>query len=97
MIAAAADTPIRRATILDLTLDEAIAHVEELQQRRMRQHTLFEEAQLAKAKLKEQKDRERFDHLINMYKKKSETVDKGIEALSKYLNEMKVLELVCGS
>jgi carbamoylphosphate synthase large subunit len=90
------DTPIRRASIADMSIDQVLALVEQMQERRMRQHTLYEAAMAAKAKIKEAKDRERFDHLLKMIEKKLPTIDKSLETVSKYLNELKVLELVLG-
>ena len=54
------DTPIRRASIADMSIDQVLALVEQMQERRMRQHTLYEAAMAAKAKIKEAKDAERF-------------------------------------
>lgn len=96
MIAAKADTPIRRATILDLTQEEAEALITEMRERRMRQHTLYEQAVAAKAQLKLDKDRKRYEKLIDMYEKKSVSVDKAIDALSNYVNELTLLRLTCG-
>ena len=90
------DTPIVRASIADMSMDQILALVEHMQERRMRAYTAFEAAQAAKAKIKEAKDRERYDHLLKMFDKKIKTVDAGLEALSRYVNEFKVLELVLG-
>ncbi len=91
------DTPIRRASIGDMSLEQVLELVEQMQERRMRQHTLYEAAQQVKAQIKEQKDRERFDHLLRMTEKKLKTIDTNLESVSKYLNELKVLELVLGA
>lgn len=96
MAALPQDTPIRRASLSEMTIDQITALVEEMQERRMRSYTAYEAAQAAKAKIKEARDRDRYDHLLKMFGKKIETVDKGLEAMSKYLNELKVLELVLG-
>ena len=90
------DTPIRRASIADMSIDQVLALVEQMQERRMRQHTLYEAAMAAKAKIKEAKDAERFTHLCRMVEKKLKTIDTNMESVSKYLNELKVLELVLG-
>ena len=97
MIAISQDTPIRRASIADLNIEQLTALVEEMQERRMRQHTLFEAAQQAKAKNKEEKDRARYTKLLEMADKKIKSVDAAMDTIMKYLNEMKVLELVLGS
>jgi len=90
------DTPIRRASIGDMSLEQVLELVEQMQERRMRQHTLYEAAMAAKALIKEQKDKERFEHLLRMTEKKLKTIDTNLESVSKYLNELKVLELVLG-
>jgi len=90
------DTPIRRVSIGDMNLEQVMALVETMQERRMRQHTLYEAAMQAKAKIKEVKDQERFEQLLRMTAKRLATIDNGLEAVSKYLNELKVLELVLG-
>jgi beta-phosphoglucomutase-like phosphatase (HAD superfamily) len=96
MIAATADTPLHRATISELTSDEALALVEEMRQRRMRQHTLYEEALAAKAKIKEERDRARYDQLLRMIESRAKTADNSIDAISKYLTELKLLQLMLG-
>ena len=90
------DTPIRRASIAEMSMDQVLELVTLMQERRMRQHTLYEAAEAAKAKIKEEKERARYDQLLRMVEKRMATVDNGLEAISKYLNELKVLELVLG-
>ena len=90
------DTPIRRASIADMNMDQILELVEQMQERRMRAYTAYQVAEAAKAKIKEAKDRERYEHLLRMFDKKIKSVDAGLEAMSKYLNELKVLELVLG-
>jgi molecular chaperone GrpE (heat shock protein) len=90
------DTPIRRASIAELPIDEIEKLVEQFRERRMRSYTAFEAAQQAKAKMKEEKDKERYSKLLVMLEKKIETIDKALEAAGKYVTELKVLELVLG-
>lgn len=96
MLEALKDTPIKRASITELTLEEATKLVEEMQERRMRAHTAYQAAVAAKAKIKEERDRARYDKVLSMFDKKLETADKALSALSKYLVELKVLELALG-
>lgn len=90
------DTPFNRASIKELTADQLVALVEQMRERRMKSYTAYQEAQEAKARLKEQKDKDRFEHVLKMFEKKLNTVDSGLEALSKYAAELKVLNLVLG-
>lgn len=96
MIRAAADTPIHRAAINELTVTELETLVEQMRERRMRSFTAYEAAKAAKEKIKEEKDKERYQRVLVMLEKKLETVDKGLAALSKYVTELKALELVLG-
>lgn len=91
------DTPFKRANLSDLPISEIEKLVESMRERRMRSYTAFEAAKAAKEKLKEEKDRARYEKLLTMAQKKYDAVDKGLDVLGKYLNEMKVLELVLGS
>lgn len=90
------DTPAHRASIKELTTEQLETLVIEMQERRMRQHTAYEAAMAAKAKIKEEKDRARYDKLLVMLEKKLDASQKSIDAASKYINELKVLELVLG-
>jgi uncharacterized tellurite resistance protein B-like protein len=90
------DTPIHRASISELSDEQLDKLIESMRERRMRSYTLFQQAQQAKAELKEQKDKDRYEHLMKMAEKKLESVDKGLEALSKYVNEMRAIQLVLG-
>ena len=96
MIRAAADTPIHRASINELTVSELETLVEQMRERRMRSFTAYEAAKAAKEKIKEEKDQERYQRILVMLEKKFDTVDKGLAALSKYVTELKALELVLG-
>lgn len=90
------DTPITRASILELSVDQLEALVEQMQERRMRSHTAYQLAQEAKAQLKEEKDRARYEKVLEMCAKKLEAAEKALDAASKYTQELKVLQLVLG-
>lgn len=90
------DTPIRRASIADLSIEQIEQLVESMRERRMRSQKAFELAQEAKKLMKLEKDKARYDKLLVMYQKKADSVDKGLDVMSKYLTELKVLELVLG-
>lgn len=90
------DTPIARATILDMTPEQLEAHIVSLQERRMRSYRLYEEAQAAKAAIKEEKDRARYVKVIEMLAKKLESAEKALDAANKYHNEIKILRLTVG-
>lgn len=90
------DTPITRASINDLTPSQLEALVVQMQERRVRSYTAYQAAMEAKAKIKEEKDRGRYEKVLDMYAKKLEVAEKALDAASKYANELKVLELVLG-
>lgn len=90
------DTPIHRATLSELPLDEIEKLVESMRERRMRSYTAYQIAMEAKKTIKLENDKLRYDKLLDMYQKKLDSVDKNLDAMSKYLNEMKVMELVLG-
>lgn len=90
------DTPIHRATLSELSIEQIEALVESMRERRMRSHTAYQAAQAAKLKIKQEKDAARYEKLLGMAQKKIDSIDKAHESLSKYLNEMKVMELVLG-
>ena len=95
-IALPQDTPIRRATILDMTPQQLEAHITSLQERRMRSYTLYQEAVAAKAHIKEEKDRARYVKVCEMLAKKLESAEKALDAANGYHNELKILRLTRG-
>jgi hypothetical protein len=90
------DTPIKRASIKELTADQLIQLVEQMRERRMRSHTAYMEAQEAKTRIKQEKDAARYEKVLDMFAKKLEAAEKALDAASKYANELKVLNLVLG-
>jgi molecular chaperone GrpE (heat shock protein) len=90
------DTPIHRATLSELSVEQIEALVESMRERRMRSYTAYQLAQEAKKKMKEEKDKLRYEKILTMFQKKLDSVDKALDTMSKYLNEMKVMELVLG-
>jgi ribosomal protein S11 len=92
----AADTPINRASIKELSIDELEALVVRMQERRMRSYTAYQAAQEAKEKIKHEKDSARYEKVLEMAGKKFEAAEKALEAASKYVNELKVLQLMLG-
>jgi hypothetical protein len=65
-------------------------------ERRMRLFSAYEEAKAAKARLEHDKAVDRYQHVLEMFEKKLKTVDSGIEALSKYANELQGLRIIIG-
>ncbi len=59
----AQDTPIHRATLSELPIEEIEKLVESMRERRMRAYTAYQLAQEAKAKIKEEKDRQIVDYV----------------------------------
>lgn len=62
----------------------------------MRSYTAYQAAMEAKAKIKAERDRGRYEKVLGMLGKRLEAADKALEAASKYVAELKVLELVLG-
>lgn len=90
------DTPAHRATIKELTPTQLEELVESMRERRMRAQKAYELAKEAKEKLKLEKDKARYEHVLDMLQRKITTIDKALDAAGKYVNELKVLELVLG-
>jgi uncharacterized protein YecA (UPF0149 family) len=88
------DTPVHRASIAEMTIEQIETLVDSMRERRMRAHNAYQLAQEAKAREKLQKDKARYDKLLVMFEKKIKSVDAGLESMSKYLNELKVLEIM---
>lgn len=90
------DTPIRRASIRELTAQQLEDLVTSMRERRMRLFSAYEEAKAAKAKLIHDKAVDRYQHVIEMFEKKIETVDKGLDMLNKYATELQALRIIIG-
>ena len=88
------DTPVSRATVSQLTPQQLEELVESMRERRMRAHNAYQIAQEAKKKAKLEKDKARYDKLLDMLGKKLEGTEKALDACSKYINELKVLEMI---
>jgi predicted nucleic acid-binding Zn-ribbon protein len=88
------DTPVHRASIAEMTIEQIETLVDSMRERRMRAHNAYQLAQEAKAREKLQKDKARYDKLLVMFETKIKSVDAGLESMSKYLNELKVLEIM---
>lgn len=96
MLSAAADTPIHRASINEMTADEIEKLVEQMRERRMRAYTAYQQLMEEKAKIKEERDKARYDKVLGMLEKKLAAAEKALDDASKYSNELKVLALVLG-
>lgn len=90
------DTPITRASIQDLTPTQLEELVGSMQERRMRSYTAYQLAQEAKKKIKDEQDKLRYQRVLDLFYKKMETTDRALSQLSKYVSELKVLELTLG-
>lgn len=93
---AAADTPIKRASITELTFAELESLVEEIQERRMRSQTMYQEALAAKAAIKEEKDRKLYQQRLTQIEKCLKSANNACDKLAKYMNEVKLLRLTVG-
>lgn len=90
------DTPIARATILDMTPEQLDNHIKLLQERRMRSYTLYQEAQELKHKLKDEKDRAMLAKRVEQLAKVLTQAENALDKANKYHNEIKVLRLTIG-
>lgn len=93
---AAADTPIKRASITELTFAELESLVEEIQERRMKSQTMYQEALAAKAAIKEEKDRKLYQQRLTQIEKSLKSVNTQCDKIAKYMNEIKLLRLTVG-
>ena len=90
------DTPMHRTSITEMTHEQAVQFIESRREQRMRQQRLYEQAQEAAKKLKSEKDRELLTKRLEQIDKKAKTVDKGLEQLSNWINEIQVLRMTTG-
>jgi hypothetical protein len=90
------DTPTHRATIKEMSIEQIEALVESMRERRMRSYNAYEIAKAAKEKIKQEKDKARYEKVLEMLEKKVAVAEKAMDACTKYLNELKVMELVLG-
>jgi predicted nucleic acid-binding Zn-ribbon protein len=88
------DTPVHRASIAEMTIEQIETLVDSMRERRMRAHNAYQIAKEAKEREKLAKDKLRYDKLLDMFEKKIKSVDAGLESMSKYLNELKVLQII---
>lgn len=93
---AAADTPIQRANISQLTFAELESLVEEIQERRMKSQTMYQEALHAKAAIKAEKDKKLYEQRLVQVEKCLKSANNACDKLSKYMNEIKLLRLTVG-
>ena len=90
------DTPIHRATLREMTHEQLIDHIKEIQERRMRLQTAYEEAQAAKKHLQDEKDAALYQKRLDQVYKALEAADKAIEKANKYFVEVQALRLTIG-
>jgi hypothetical protein len=76
-----------------MTEEQMNALVDMMQERRMRSHTIYQEALALKAAKQHAKEGERLEKLCEMFAKTVESVDKGLDKLRKYASEMQVIRL----
>ena len=93
MIQVPQDTPIKRACIADMTPDQIEQHVELFRERRMRAYTAYQEAQRLKAEAKSKADAEQMEKRLTQIGKVLKTVDNGLDKITKYVAEIRVLAL----
>lgn len=90
------DTPIHRATLRELTHEQLVVLIQEMQERRMRAQTAYEDAQAAKKAIKDEKDKLLYEKRLEQIFKSMESADKALEKVSKYLVEVQALRLTIG-
>lgn len=78
------DTPITRASIENLPVDQLDQFVQELQKRRLRAYTVYKAAQEAKYEKELSKTQETLDKRLEQFAKKLVAVDKGLSDLERY-------------
>ena len=88
-----ADTPIERMSIKDMSEQQINALVEIMQERRMRQHSVYKAAQEMKREAKYEKDVATLEKRLAQMQKLFISVDNGLEKLKKYSAEVSVLRM----
>lgn len=90
------DTPINRASILDIPEDELYARLDTLRDRRLRSYHVYQKGIELKARAASDKAVEQIEKKLQQYVKKLETVDKALDALEKLTLDIQALRLVAG-
>jgi hypothetical protein len=87
------DTPITRASMEVMTVEQMEEHVSRMRERRMRVFSAWQEAQEKAHEVKLAKDREQIAKRLAQMEKVFVTVDNGLKKLEAYTAEVKVLRM----
>jgi len=90
------DTPFARQTISKMTNEQLNEHVASMRERRLSSLRAYEEAKIAKAKQKEEKDIILYERRLEQVESVIERIEKAHKTLEKYLNDINVLRLSIG-
>jgi hypothetical protein len=90
------DTPITRASIENLPIEQLDQFVQELQVRRLKAYTVYQAAQEAKYEKQLNSTQEHLDKRLEQFAKKLVTVDKGLSDLEKYALEILTARMALG-
>ncbi len=90
------DTPINRASIAQLPIEELKAFVERLQERRLESYNIYQAGLQAKAKAKSVKQAAEMEKRLEQFAKGLEQADRMLTKLEKYATEIQAYRLVLG-
>lgn len=90
------DTPINRAALDDLPIEDMMAYIERIQVRRLEPLRIYEAGVAAKAKAAQTKAAEEMGKRLEQFAKVDQTVRNGLAKLEKYAQEIQGYRLLLG-
>jgi hypothetical protein len=90
------DTPITRASIENLPIEQLNSFIAELQTRRLKSYTIYQAAQEAKHEKQLNNTQDHLEKRLEQFAKKLLSVDKGLADLEKYALEILTARMALG-
>ena len=92
----AQDTPIKRASIMQMTPDQLQTYVQTLQTRRLNAYNIYQLGVKAKQATKDEKDKAHMAKVLVQFEKKYGVIKRGLDALEKIATEIQVARIAMG-
>lgn len=90
------DTPFSRQHIGEMTDDQLEAWINQLRTRRTRSYEIYQAAQRAKQEALDEKNKALLQKQLDMFARKLESVDKGLDALAARAQKIREVRLEIG-
>lgn len=92
----AQDTPVDRASILDMTPDQLKDHTKLLQERRLVAWNIYQAGVEAKKRVQEEKDKLLLDKALAKFLKLHSTIERALDKLEEAATQIQVARIVVG-